>query len=75
MIVAIDGPAGTGKGTISKLVAARLNFMYVDTGAMYRAITLKMIRNNILLTEPEKIEETFPHHYKLQHQYYNYSDF
>ena len=49
MIIAIDGPAGTGKGTISKLIAQRMNFTYIDTGAMYRCITLKMIRNNIYL--------------------------
>jgi len=57
MIVAIDGPAGTGKGTISKLIAERLNFTYVDTGAMYRAVTLKMIRNDIQITELDKIKE------------------
>lgn len=47
MIVAIDGPAGTGKGTISKLIAERLKYTYIDTGAMYRAITLKMLENNV----------------------------
>ena len=57
MIIAIDGPAGTGKGTISKLIAERLNFTYIDSGAMYRAITLKMLRNNIEITELDKIEE------------------
>ena len=57
MIVAIDGPAGTGKGTISKLVAQRMNFTYIDTGAMYRAVTLKMLRNNIEITELDKIKD------------------
>ncbi len=57
MIVAIDGPAGTGKGTISKLVAERLDFTYIDSGAMYRAITLKMIRNNIDISEVDKIKD------------------
>jgi len=56
MIIAIDGPAGTGKGTISKLISERLGFVYVDTGAMYRAITLKMLRENIDVYELEKIE-------------------
>ena len=42
--IAIDGPAGAGKSTISKIVAKRLNFEYIDTGAMYRAITLKALR-------------------------------
>lgn len=57
MIIAIDGPAGTGKGTISKLISERLGFVYVDTGAMYRAITLKMLRKDIKAAELEKIEE------------------
>ncbi len=47
-VIAIDGPAGSGKSTISKLVAKKLNFLYVDTGAMYRALTLKAMRNKIL---------------------------
>lgn len=57
MIIAIDGPAGTGKGTISKLISERLGFIYVDTGAMYRAITLKMLRENIKIDELDKIEK------------------
>ena len=57
MIVAIDGPAGTGKGTISKLIAERLGFLYIDTGAMYRAITLKMIRNKIEIDNEEEIRK------------------
>ena len=43
MIIAIDGPAGTGKGTIAGLISQRLGFTNIDTGAMYRCITLKMI--------------------------------
>jgi CMP/dCMP kinase len=43
MIIAIDGPAGSGKSTIAKLVAKKLGFLYIDTGAMYRAITLKVM--------------------------------
>lgn len=57
MVIAIDGPAGTGKGTISKLIADRLGYIYIDTGAMYRAITLKTIRENIKLEEIDKIEK------------------
>lgn len=57
MIVAIDGPAGTGKGTVAKLISERLDFIYIDTGAMYRCITLKMIRENISLDEEEKIKD------------------
>jgi len=45
--IAIDGPAGAGKSTIAKIVAKELGFIYIDTGAMYRAVALKAIRNNI----------------------------
>jgi cytidylate kinase len=47
MIVAIDGPAGTGKGTIAGLVSKRLGYTYIDTGAMYRCVTLKMLNEGI----------------------------
>lgn len=47
MIVAIDGPAGSGKSTVSKRVAKKLDLLYLDTGAMYRALTLKVMRSNI----------------------------
>jgi cytidylate kinase len=49
MVIAIDGPAGSGKSTIAKLVADKLEFLYLDTGAMYRALTLKAIKKNINL--------------------------
>jgi cytidylate kinase len=48
LIIAIDGPAGSGKSTTAKIVAQRLRFLYIDTGAMYRAITYLAIRNKIL---------------------------
>ncbi len=48
LIVAIDGPAGSGKSTTAKLLAQRLNYLYIDTGAMYRAVTLFAIRRNLL---------------------------
>lgn len=51
--IAIDGPAGAGKSTISKLVAERLNFEYIDTGAMYRAITLKALKLGVDLEKEE----------------------
>lgn len=56
-VVAIDGPAGAGKGTITKLVGEKLNLINIDTGAMYRCVSLYMIRNNIDLDNIEKIEE------------------
>lgn len=56
-IVAIDGPAGSGKGTIAKILADKCNLMYIDTGAMYRAIAYKMLKNNIKLEEEDKIVE------------------
>lgn len=56
MIVAIDGPAGSGKGTITKLVGKKLNLIYIDTGAMYRCVTLECLNNNIKIEELEKVE-------------------
>lgn len=47
MIIAVDGPAGAGKSTVSRILAQRLGFLYIDTGAIYRAITLKTIREKI----------------------------
>ena len=56
-IIAIDGPSGSGKGTIAKAVAKKLNYTYIDTGAMYRCVALKTIRENINPSEEEKIVE------------------
>lgn len=56
MQIAIDGPAGAGKSTISKFVAAELGYLYIDTGAMYRAIGYKVLKNNIGLEDSERID-------------------
>ena len=56
--IAIDGPAGAGKSTIAKKVAKSLGFIYVDTGAMYRAMALYMIKNGIEASDSEKISAT-----------------
>src|SRR3989338_449104 len=57
MIIAIDGPAGAGKSTVAKILAKELGFLYIDTGAMYRALTLKAIENKIDINDfPRLIE-------------------
>ena len=56
-VVAIDGPCGSGKGTISKLVAKLENLVYIDTGAMYRCIAYLIIKNNIDMSEEDRIAE------------------
>ena len=53
--IAIDGPAGAGKSTIAKLIARKLGYIYVDTGAMYRAMALYLLREKIQPAETEKI--------------------
>ncbi len=56
-IIAIDGPAGSGKSTTAKLVAQRLGFLYLDTGAMYRAITLKALESGVDVNDEENLEK------------------
>lgn len=60
LIIAIDGPAGSGKSTTAQQVAQKLGYLYIDTGAMYRAITYLTIRNKIL-NDSEKIIELAEH--------------
>lgn len=57
MIVAVDGPAGAGKSTICKIVGEELNLEYIDTGAMYRALTFKIIENGINIEDIKKVKE------------------
>ncbi len=57
LVIAIDGPAGSGKSTTAKAVAARLGFTYLDTGAMYRAVTLKAIREGVDLSDGDQLAE------------------
>ena len=54
-IIALDGPAGAGKSTTSKVLAARLGYKYLDTGAMYRALTYFALQNNIATTDSDKL--------------------
>ena len=56
-VVAIDGPAGAGKGTITKLVGEKLGLVNIDTGATFRCVALNMIQDNIKINEEEKIKE------------------
>lgn len=56
-VVGIDGPAGTGKGTITELISKKFNLLNIDTGATYRCVALKMLKENISLEDEEKIKE------------------
>ncbi len=58
MIIALDGPAGSGKSTIAKQLADKLNIDYLDTGAMYRALTLYMITNNVNLDDQKAVSNS-----------------
>jgi len=57
IIIAIDGPAASGKSTTAKLVAAQLGYLHIDTGAMYRAMALKVLQNKIASNDAIKIAE------------------
>jgi cytidylate kinase len=65
--IAIDGPAGAGKSTVAKRVARALQFKYIDTGAMYRAITLKALRLNIDLGDESAYQFIQETTFKLDH--------
>lgn len=55
LVIAVDGPAGAGKSTIAKIVADKLNINYIDTGAMYRAITYKVLQNDVDVNNENEI--------------------
>jgi len=55
MIIAVDGPSGAGKSTVARILAKRLGFLYIDTGAMYRALTLKALENKIPVSDEKRI--------------------
>ena len=57
VVVAIDGPAGAGKSTIARRLAARLGFTYIDTGAMYRAVALWALRQGIDPSDMHRMEQ------------------
>lgn len=59
IIIAIDGPAGSGKSTTARLLAKKLGYLYIDTGAMYRAVTLFWLRSGLPL-EPSAISQILP---------------
>jgi len=59
-IIAIDGPSGAGKSTVSQKLADRLGYLYLDTGAMYRAVGLKCLRQNLDMDNPEELKTIVP---------------
>src|SRR5678809_968209 len=56
IVIAIDGWSSCGKSTLAKQLARKLGYVYVDSGAMYRAITLYFLRNNIDWTDPKEVK-------------------
>jgi CMP/dCMP kinase len=60
MIVAIDGPAGVGKSTVAKMLAARLGYLYLDTGALYRAVAWNVLHHGLNPTKSQVVETLLP---------------
>ncbi len=61
LIIAIDGPAGAGKSTLARRVAERVGAVYIDTGAMYRAVALWAMRQGMAMDDPQKLESLAQH--------------
>ncbi|RRB06380.1 (d)CMP kinase [Larkinella rosea] len=61
IVIAIDGFSSCGKSTTAKQVAARMGYAYIDTGAMYRSVTLYFLENHIALTNPKAVLDALPH--------------
>src|SRR5712664_3356812 len=57
LTIAIDGPAGSGKSSVARIVAGILGYLYLDSGAMYRALALKALQRNVSLDEEGRLEE------------------
>ena len=74
MKIAIDGPAGSGKSTIAKKLARKLNIEYIDTGAMYRALAYYMNQNNLSLEELKINMETLNIEFKEEKTFINGKD-
>ena len=81
MNIAIDGPAGAGKSTIARLAAKKLGFLYVDTGAMYRAIALYLLWNETDIDDEEELKKALErininivYENNVQHVFLNYQD-
>ncbi len=75
--VAIDGPAGAGKSTIAKIIGEKFNLMYINTGAMYRAVTLKAMNANITeknIDNLVKLVESLEMHFEEDHIFVNNED-
>jgi cytidylate kinase len=75
--VAIDGPAGAGKSTIAKIIGEKFNLMYINTGAMYRAVTLKAMNANVSennVADLVKIVESLEMHFEEDHLFVNKED-
>lgn len=61
LVVAIDGYSSCGKSTLAKALAKKLGFIYIDSGAMYRAVTLYFLRNHIDMNDPEAVKDALQH--------------